>query len=93
MGARPSDGSSLVTRPPDESAVLSVFGLDALKASGIAVSAADHVGVAVRDVDEAIGPLGQAVRHQAVATDPLQLRGGESARTTSVSGSATWREP
>ena len=59
MGARQSDGSSFVTRPPDESAVLSVFGLDALEASGIAVSAADHVGVAVRDVDEAIGRYGR----------------------------------
>jgi catechol 2,3-dioxygenase-like lactoylglutathione lyase family enzyme len=48
-----------VTQPPDESAVHSFFGLDALKASGIAVSAADHVGVAVRDVDEAIGRYGR----------------------------------
>jgi catechol 2,3-dioxygenase-like lactoylglutathione lyase family enzyme len=55
MAARQSDGTSLVTRPPDESAVLSVFGLDALKASG----AANHVGVAVRDVDEAIGRYGR----------------------------------
>jgi hypothetical protein len=48
-----------VTPPPDESALLSVFGLGSLTASGVLVSAADHLGVADRDVDEALGRYGQ----------------------------------
>jgi 4-hydroxyphenylpyruvate dioxygenase-like putative hemolysin len=49
----------LVTRRPNENAMLSAFGLDALTASGALVSAADHIGVAVYDVDEAVGRYGQ----------------------------------
>jgi catechol 2,3-dioxygenase-like lactoylglutathione lyase family enzyme len=48
-----------VTQPSNESAMLSVFGLGALAASGVLASAADHIGVAVYNVDEAIGRYGQ----------------------------------